>query len=104
MTKRSPDKREQNRLKKIEQERQRKRYLAAEYVKDGRSLRYAAKKVGMSTFFVMEWRDRLLDCKVVRKPVKGGLKTVRKYSWKRGFKEILKTRKPGPEPGICPKT
>jgi hypothetical protein len=46
MTKRSPDKREQNRLKKIENEKQRKRYMAAKYVKEGSSLRGAAEKVG----------------------------------------------------------
>jgi len=70
----------------------------------GKSLREAAKKVGRSTFFVMEWRDRLLDRKTVRKPVKGGLVTVVTYSWKKGYKDFLKTRKPGPEPGNCPKT
>lgn len=104
MTKKSPDKREQNRLKKVENEKQRKRYLAAEYVMEGCSLRVAASNVGMSTYFVSEWRDRLLDRRVLRRPVKGRLKTVLTYEWKKGYRELLKTRKPGPEPGNCPKT
>ncbi len=103
MTTRSPDKREQNRLKKVENDKQRRRFLAAEYVKKGLSLREAAKKVDRSPYFVMEWRDKLLDCKVVRKPVRGGLKTVRVYTWKKGHKELLKSKKPGPRPGNCPK-
>lgn len=104
MTKRSPDKREQNRLKKIENEKQRKRYLAALCIKDGCSLRDAARKVGMSTYFVSEWRDRLLDHKVVRRLVKGRLRDIDVYTWKPGFKSLLGTKKPGPKPGNCPKT
>lgn len=104
MTKKSPDKRKEQELKRIEDKKQRLRLFAAQYVKDGDSLREAAEKVGMSTFFVKEWRDRLLDRKVVRMPVKDGLKTVYVYSWKKGFRKLLKSKKPGPEPGNCPKT
>lgn len=104
MTQKSPDKRVQNRLKKIEDEKQRTRYLAAELVMKGYSLRQVAKKVGRSTYYVSTWSNKLLDYKDIRKPVKGGLKTVRVYTWKKGYKELLKTKKPGPKPGVCPKT
>ena len=104
MTKKSPDRREQNRLKKIENEKQRKRYLAAQYVKEGCSLREAARKVGMSTYFVSEWRDRLLEHRVIRRPVKGRLRNIDVYTWKQGFKSLLGTGRPGPKPGNCPKT
>jgi hypothetical protein len=103
MTKRSPDRREQNRLKKIESEKERRRYLAADYVRQGLSLRAAAEKVGRSTFFVSCWRDMLLDCRVRKKRIGGVVLTIREYSWKKGYRALLVSRRPGPKPGRCPK-
>lgn len=61
MTKKNPDKREQSRLKKIEDKKQGLRYRAAQQIVDGNSLRVAGKAVGMSADFVRTWRDRLLE-------------------------------------------
>lgn len=100
MTKRSPDKREQKRLKKIEDERQKKRYLAAEYVSRGLSYRKAADKIGLSHQFVMYWARRLLDEERV---VGDDGSDVSVFRFKEGYRELLATRKTGPQPGKCPK-
>lgn len=100
MTKRSPDKREQNRLKKIEDAKQKKRYLAAEYVSNGMSYRQAAEKVGRSHQFVKYWAHRLLE---MDKSNLNHKSKKPKYRFKKGYRKLLATRKTGPQPGLCPK-
>ena len=103
MTKRNPDKREQNRLKKLEARKQDLRYRAADLVRSGRSYREVASMLGTSHQFVSDWAHRLLH--VSFKWRWDGKKNVKKveYSFKKGFKELLKTKRPGPAPGHCPK-
>lgn len=105
MTKRNPDKREQKRLKRIEEDKKGKRYIVAQSIVEGGSIRQAAKKVQMSTAFVIYWRDRLLDRKTRYVPRKGHRDPVPVYHyvWKEDWKDLIGTRKPGPAPGNCPK-
>lgn len=103
MTKRNPDKREQKRLKKIEDEKQAKRYRVALLVKEGKSLREAGEAIGMSHEFAREWRDRLLDAHVSFKRIDGKRKKIVTYTFKKGVKGLLATKRPGPRPGTCPK-
>lgn len=108
MTKRNPDKREQNRLKKIEDGKQKKRYLVAKYVSEGHSYRVAARKTkGVSHQFVKEWATKLLDSESMRivtvKDPDGRERKVRLFNFKKGYRKLLATRKPGPDAGNCPK-
>ena len=104
MTKKSPDKREQKRLKKVEEKKQSDRLRAAMMVKDGSSYRCTAKLLGKSHQFVSEWAHKLLDIRTVLKEVDGTIKKVREYELKDGYRSLLATKKPGPAPGICPKS
>ena len=85
---------EQKRLKKIEDERQSKRYRAAELVKDGYSYRAAAEMLGTSHQFVSDWSHTLLDMRTVRRKVGGVVKRVRVCRFKEGCRGLLATRRP----------
>jgi hypothetical protein len=104
MTKKSPDKKEQKRLKKIEDAKQSRRYRAAEMVKGGYSCRGAAKILGVSPQFVSYWSRRLLEIGKELRKVGGAARWVRTFKFKEGFRGLLASRKPGPEPGNCPKS
>ncbi|MBR2255474.1 MAG: helix-turn-helix domain-containing protein [Candidatus Methanomethylophilaceae archaeon] len=98
-TKKSPGKREQRRFKKIEDERQSLRYKAADLVGRGRTYRSAAKLLGVSHQFVCNWARRLLDSRTVSKNVHGKVVQVREYVFKEDWRELIRTRKPGPRTG-----
>lgn len=104
MSKKSPDKKEQKRLKKIEDAKQSKRFRAAEMVKDGYSCREAAKILGSSPQFVSYWSRRLLIIGKETRKVDGVIRWVRTFEFKEGFRSLLASRKPGPAPGNCPKS
>ena len=98
MPRKNPDKREAKRLEKLEVAKQSLRWRAAEMVKDGLSFRKAGEILGMSHQFVKNWVDRLLEKKYV------GKKAV--YERRKGAKDLVMTRRPGPEPGhdhVCDK-
>jgi transposase InsO family protein len=103
MPKNRPDKREQNRRYKAEQEEQSLRCKAAMMVVDGYSYRRAAKAVGRSVGYAQCWVERLTDC--VHKVVKAGGRRVKKAvrTMKKGYRELLATRRRGPPPGARPK-
>ena len=107
MTKKSPDKREQKRLKKIEESRQSKRYRAAMLFADGCSLREVANAIHMSHEFVRTWADKLVDktqsWQHKRINPDGSVEVRTCYRLKEGCKAFLPTKKPGPRPGFCPK-
>ena len=104
MTKKSPDKKEQKRLKKIEDAKQSRRYRAAEMVKDGHSCRSAAKILGVSLQFVSYWSRRPLEIGKELRKVGSIIRWVRTFKFKEGCRSLLATRKPGPAPGNCPKS
>ncbi|NLN71513.1 MAG: transposase [Thermoplasmatales archaeon] len=98
MPRKNPDKREAKRLEKLEVAKQSLRWRAAEMVKNGPSLRKAGGILGTSHPFVKNWVDRLFEKK------HAGERTV--YTFKRGARELIVTRRPGSEPGrdhVCDK-
>lgn len=103
MTKRSPDKREQKRLKKIEDGKQAKRYRMIRDVMDGLSLRDTAERHRVSHSCVKYWVDRLLEKRTIVEFVQG--QPLRKivYELRENHRELVNTRRTGPEPGNCPK-
>lgn len=103
MTKKNPDRRERARLKKIEDAKQSLRYRAVMMVKDGRSYRETAEVLGVSPQFVCDWSRRLLDCRLATVIVGNRARKVRVYSLKEDWRELIRTRTPGPRPGTCPK-
>ena len=104
MTKKNPDKRELNHLKKVETEKQSKRLRAAQMVKGGYSYRKAADILGTIHQFVYEWSHKLLYMKLESRKVDGKIVQVRVYEFKEEYLGLLATRKPGPAPGNCPKS
>ncbi len=70
------------------------------YVQAGMSLRAAAEKIGdVSHQFVHIWAGRLLD----KHPPDDDDGGSPRYKLKDGLDELVKSRKPGPAPGNCPK-
>lgn len=98
MSKKTPDKREQNRLIKIEKQRQSKRTRAVVMVIDGYSFRRAAEILKESHQFVANWVKRCTNRTVT---IVNGKRIVR-YEKKKEIRDLVKTRKPGPPPGNCP--
>ena len=84
MSRKTPDKREQNRLKKIEAEKQSKRMRTADMVMRGYSLRKAAAVLKISHQFVANYAKRLLDKAVLT--IKG--KKIARYRWKKGLHSL----------------
>lgn len=103
MTEKNPDRRELERLEEIEDGKQQKRCQAALCIKEGPSLGKTAGKIGMSHISVKTWRDRLPDRIGSEYTMKGRTHVIGTYSFKKDRREIIMTRKPGPEPGNCPK-
>lgn len=77
---------------------QERRLLAAQYVMEGMSLREAARKIGGVTHqFVKIWAAKLLE----EGPPDEDGKTAAVL--REGHEDIVKSRKPGPPPGNCPR-
>lgn len=103
MTKKNPDKREQARQIKIEADNQSLRMRTVNLYRDGMSLRDAGKVVSRTPEFVRYWVDRLLDVHYETRFEGKKAILVRICELKPDWREQIKTKKPGPAPGFCPK-
>ncbi len=89
---------EERRKAEKEEKWQEKRYMAASCVQRGMSLRKAAEEIGgVSHQFVKIWAAKLLE----EGPPDGDGKTAAVL--REGHEDIVKSRKPGPPPGSCPR-
>lgn len=103
MTKKNPDKREQKRLKKIEDEKQNRRYRVAREIVNGRSLREAGRAVNQSADFARTWRDRLLEPHRYIGERNGRAVEITEYTFRKDWRERIASRRTGPRPGATPK-
>lgn len=111
MTRKNPDKRTAKRLKKLEDERQAKKVKICQYRIKGESYRTIGARFGMSHQAIANICNLLLVVvkparKVIRHGPRGGrIMTITKeeYGFKKGFKSLLASKRPGPRPGATPK-
>ena len=96
MPKRKPDKREQKRIDKHNREEESRRAKAILAISYGESLRDAGEAAGRSREFARYWRDKAME-KTGYRAVNG--KAVAVYSLRKGWKELIRVRRPGPPPG-----
>lgn len=111
MPAKNPDKRTAKRLEKLEREKQAKKVKICQYRMKGLSYRDIGRKVGMSHQAVSDICRKLLKVvkparKIVKRGPRGGKITVtekEKLEFRKGFKKLLPSEKPGPKPGNTPK-
>jgi transposase InsO family protein len=96
MTKRKPDRREQKRIDKHNCEEEARRAKVILEISHGKSLRAAGAAVGRSHEYARYWRDKGMTAAGVR--VADGRRRT-KYVLKKGWKDLIKVRKPGPPKG-----
>jgi len=101
MSERKPDKREQARIDKRNRGEESRRARVLIEIESGRSLRAAGTAVGRSHDYAMYWRDIAMEKRSHRKP---NGERVPVYVKKKGWKTLIRVKRPGPPKGSSVKS